>query len=328
MLKDTFNRTVNNLRISVTDRCNFRCTYCMPEEGMVWMDKSELLSYEEITRLARIFSELGVTKIRITGGEPLMRKDVHSLVSMLAGIDAIKDIAMTTNGYFLNEQAELLARAGLNRINVSLDSLDAVKFREITRRDYLHRVFNGLEKVDSHGIAPIKVNAVIIRDINDNEVSEFAILAREKPYIIRFIEFMPIGCDDGWNSERVVPSQEIRERIEHELRTKLVPVEYHGLQPSDRFIFEDGKGEIGFISSVSEPFCEHCNRVRITSDGKLRTCLFSHHETDLKKLIRNGEDDETIKAIITEAVWNKEEGHLINQPEFKRPDRTMSQIGG
>ncbi len=292
------------------------------------MDKNELLTYEELHRLVRIFSELGVSKIRITGGEPLMRKDVHSLVSMLSGLDAIKDLAMTTNGYFLNDQAELLAKAGLNRINVSLDSLDAVKFKEITRRDYLHRVLEGLETIALQGIAPIKINAVIIRGVNDNEVSEFAILAREKPYIIRFIEFMPIGCDDGWNSGKVLPSQEIRERIEYELKMKLVPVEYHGTQPSDRFVFEDGKGEIGFISSVSEPFCEHCNRVRITSDGKLRTCLFSHKETDLKKLIRNNEKDDTIKAVIGEAVWNKEEGHLINQPEFKRPDRTMSQIGG
>jgi len=328
MLKDSFNRIANNLRISITDRCNFRCSYCMPEEGMVWMDKNELLTYEELHRLVRIFSELGVSKIRITGGEPLMRKDVHSLVSMLSGLDAIKDLAMTTNGYFLNDQAELLAKAGLNRINVSLDSLDAVKFKEITRRDYLHRVLEGLETIALQGIAPIKINAVIIRGVNDNEVSEFAILAREKPYIIRFIEFMPIGCDDGWNSGKVLPSQEIRERIEYELKMKLVPVEYHGTQPSDRFVFEDGKGEIGFISSVSEPFCEHCNRVRITSDGKLRTCLFSHKETDLKKLIRNNEKDDTIKAVIGEAVWNKEEGHLINQPEFKRPDRTMSQIGG
>jgi len=328
MLKDSFNRIINNLRISVTDRCNFRCTYCMPEEGMVWMNKSELLSYEEITRLARIFSELGVTKVRLTGGEPLMRKDVHLLVRMLAKIDGFKDIALTTNGYFLAEQAGLLAQAGLKRINVSLDSLDAVKFKEITRRDYLYRVLEGLDTIVAYGIQPVKINTVVIRGCNEDEVTEFAFLARTKPYIIRFIEFMPIGCQDGWGMEKVVPSQEIREKIEREIGMKLIPIEYHGTQPSDRYRFDDGSGEIGFISSVSEPFCEYCNRVRITSDGKLRTCLFSHHETDLKHLIRGGADDDEIRTVIIDAIRKKERGHLINQSEFIRPSRSMSQIGG
>jgi len=327
-MKDSFNRTINNLRISVTDRCNFRCTYCMPEEGMIWMDREELLTYEEIHRLTRIFTELGINKVRLTGGEPLMRKDVHHLIQLLSSLDNLKDIALTTNGYFLSEQARLLAKAGLHRINVSLDSLDAAKFKEITRRDYLHRVFEGLDAVASYGIDPIKINVVVMRGINDNEIVDFATLAREKSYVIRFIEFMPIGLDDGWKSEKVMPSKEIRERIETAMQIKLRPVEYHGTQPSDRYVFDDGKGEIGFISSVSEPFCEHCNRVRITSDGKLRTCLFSHKETDLKKLIRGGVGDQEIKASITDAVWNKEEGHLINKPEFVRPSRTMSQIGG
>ncbi len=328
MLKDSYGRHINNLRISVTDRCNFRCSYCMPEEGMVWMNKDELLMYEEITTLTQIFANLGITKLRLTGGEPLMRKDIHKLVRMLTSVTGITDIALTTNGFFLNEQAELLSKAGLKRINVSLDSLDALKFKRITRRDYLNRVLNGLEIIASYGIQPIKINMVVMRDINDDEVTEFAMLARTKPYIVRFIEFMPIGCDDGWNAGRVVPSKEIREKIERDLHRKLVPVEYHGTQPSDRYIFDDEKGEIGFISSVSEPFCEHCNRVRITSDGKLRTCLFSHNETDLKHLIRNGAGNDQIRAVIIDAVWKKEKGHLINRPDFARPSRTMSQIGG
>ncbi len=328
MLKDSYGRYINNLRISVTDRCNFRCSYCMPEEGMVWMNKSELLTYEEIARITGIFAGLGITKIRLTGGEPLMRKDLHILVHMLAEVAGIKDLAMTTNGFFLNERAELLAKAGLKRINVSLDSLEALKFKEITRRDYLNRVLNGLETITSYGIRPVKINMVVMRDINDDEVTEFAILARTKPYVIRFIEFMPIGNNDGWRNEKVVPSKDIRERIERDLNLKLIPVEYHGTQPSDRYVFDDGHGEIGFISSVSEPFCEHCNRVRITSDGKLRTCLFSHHETDLKQLVRSGVDNDGIRKVIIDAVWKKEEGHLINRPEFVRPARTMSQIGG
>jgi GTP 3',8-cyclase len=328
MLRDSFGRIIKNLRISVTDRCNFRCHYCMPEEGMLWMNRSELLSYEEITRLTGVFANLGVTKIRLTGGEPLMRKDLHILVHMLAGVDGIKDIALTTNGFSLHEQAELLSQAGLKRINISMDSLDALKFKKITRRDYLTRVLNGVERIAALGIRPVKINMVVMRGVNDDEVTEFALLARSKPYIIRFIEFMPIGNDDGWSLEKVVPSREIREKIERELKRKLFPVEYHGSQPSDRYVFDDGYGEVGFISSVSEPFCDHCNRVRITSDGKLRTCLFSHHETDLKQRMRDGISDDKLMKIIIESVWNKEEGHLINRPEFVRPVRTMSQIGG
>ncbi len=328
VLQDSFGRVINNLRISVTDRCNFRCRYCMPEEGMVWLDKAELLTYEEIARLTRVFSELGVSKIRLTGGEPLMRKELHLLVEKIALIPQITDLALTTNGYFLAEQALLLYKAGLRRINVSLDSLDAAKFHLMTRRKYYHKVWEGLEAVENLGIRPIKINAVLIRGINDDEILNFAHLVRTRPFVVRFIEFMPIGMDDGWSSDKVVPSKEIVERIERGLGKKLVPVEYHGTQPADRYQFEDGLGEIGFISSVSEPFCDHCNRVRITSDGKLRTCLFSLTETDLRSLVRNGASDDEIKQTIREAVWKKEVGHLINRPEFVRPSRTMSQIGG
>ncbi|MBM4162062.1 MAG: GTP 3',8-cyclase MoaA [Ignavibacteria bacterium] len=327
-LRDSCGRVINNLRISVTDRCNFRCRYCMPENGMVWMKKSDLLTYEEIDRLARLFADLGVCKIRLTGGEPLMRKDLHRLVKRLAAIPGIGDLALTTNGYFLEEQANDLIRAGLGRVNVSLDSLDASTFNGLTRRDYYAKVWKGLEIVQGLGVGPIKINVVLIRGVNDDEIGEFGRLARARQYIVRFIEFMPIGLDDDWSSEKVVPAKEVVERLEKEIGTRLQPIERWGRQPADRYVFDDGIGEIGFISSVSEPFCERCNRVRITSDGKLRTCLFSLEETDLKGPLREGSDDEQLKHAILEAVWNKERGHLINRPDFVRPGRTMSQIGG
>ncbi|MGH2569388.1 MAG: GTP 3',8-cyclase MoaA, partial [Bacteroidota bacterium] len=228
MLRDSFGRAINNLRISVTDRCNFRCRYCMPEEGMVWLNKAELLTYEEIARLTRVFAELGVSKIRLTGGEPLMRKELYLLVEKIARIPQIKDLALTTNGYFLAEQALQLYKAGLRRINVSLDSLDAAKFHLMTRRDYYDRVWQGLEAVEQLGITPIKINAVLIRGVNDDEILSFARLIRTRPFIVRFIEFMPIGQDDGWSAEKVVPSREIIDRIEEGLGKKLVPLEYHG----------------------------------------------------------------------------------------------------
>jgi cyclic pyranopterin phosphate synthase len=317
----------DNLRISVTDRCNFRCRYCMPEEGMRWLEREELLTYEEIHRLVILFGELGVSKIRLTGGEPLMRKDLHLLVEKIHSAPGIRDIALTTNGYFLAGQAEQLVQAGLRRINVSMDSLDPGIFSVMVRRDHQDKVWDGIHAAERLGIGPIKINAVLIRGMNDHEIEEFANLARTKPYVIRFIEFMPIGSDDGWAKDKVIPTSEIIERI-NAMGVPLVPVEYHGTQAADRYRFEDGAGEIGFISSVSDPFCSSCNRIRITSDGKLRTCLFSLHETDLRTLVRRGDDDETIKTVIRQAVMNKEEGHLINQPGFVRPERTMSRIGG
>jgi cyclic pyranopterin phosphate synthase len=327
-LQDTFGRTINNLRISVTDRCNFRCRYCMPEEGMQWMERAELLTFEELTRLVKVFSSLGVRHLRLTGGEPLMRKDLHLLVRQIAEIPEIDDLAMTTNGYFLAEQAEQLHAAGLKRINVSLDSLDPVKFNAMTRRDHFDRVWAGIEAIDRLGIHPIKLNAVLIRGMNEDEIPRFAELARSRAFIIRFIEFMPIGSDDGWSPEKVVTTKEIIAAMEHSVGKRLLPVEKRGSQPADRYRFEDGIGEIGMIGSVSEPFCDHCNRVRITSDGKLRTCLFSLMETDLRSLLRGGADDATIRQTIIDAVWKKEEGHLINRPGFVRPIRSMSQIGG
>lgn len=295
---------------------------------MVWMNKSELLTFEEIARLTKLFAELGISKLRLTGGEPLMRKELHILVEKLARIEGIKDIALTTNGYFLAEQAVSLHKAGLHRINVSMDSLDAEIFNQMTRRNYYEKVWEGLELVEALGVRPIKLNVVLIRGVNDGEVEKFAHLSRTKPYTVRFIEFMPIGADDDWSIDKVVPTREIIERIERGTGKKLLPLERRGEQPADRLKFEDGLGEIGFISSVSEPFCQDCNRIRITSDGRLRTCLFSLEESDLRALVRGGAGDEVIKQAVRDAVFRKEEGHLINRPEFVRPSRTMSQIGG
>jgi len=329
LLKDSFGRVIDNLRVSVTDRCNFRCVYCMPAHGMKWLDKKNILSFEEIFRIAGIFSGLGITRLRLTGGEPLMRKELSTLIRMLRDIEKIEDISLTTNGYFLNEQAAALHGAGLKRINISLDSLYSGSFGSVTRRDYYEDVRKGIARAVEVGMNPVKINVVLIRGFNDNEILDFAELGRKNNFVIRFIEFMPLGSDDKWNVQKVVRSDEIRSTIESGFGMRLIPdAEGKKNQPADVFRFEDGIGRIGFISSVSEPFCEHCNRVRITSDGKLRTCLFSHTETDLMKLLRGGAQDGEIREIIIEAVSNKERGHMINRPGFQRPERTMSQIGG
>lgn len=326
-LLDTFGRTVTNIRLSVTDRCNFRCTYCMPEEGMEWMKKDKLLTYEELGRLVRIFAWFGVSRVRLTGGEPLMRKELWKLVRLLSTIRGIEDIALTTNGYFLKEQARQLVDAGLNRVNVSLDSLDPRVFNEMARRDFFAKTWSGIEEAERLGLSPIKLNVVLVRGINDGEILKFAELARSRAFIVRFIEFMPLGKDDGWANEKVVTTREVLATIRG--RYALRPLPVNGRKaPADRYGFEDGEGEVGFISSVSEPFCGNCDRVRVTSDGKLRTCLFSLRETDLRTLLRGGARDEEIAGALAGAVWTKEEGHLINRPGFVRPERTMSQIGG
>jgi cyclic pyranopterin phosphate synthase len=326
-LTDTFGRTATNLRISVTDRCNFRCRYCMPEEGMQWLGKDKLLSFEEITRLVHIFASLGISKIRLTGGEPLMRKELWKLVRMLREIPGIRDIAMTTNGYFLKEQAEELVKAGLDRVNVSLDSLDHRVFADMARRDELTKTWEGIEEAERVGLGPIKLNVVLIRGVNDGEILKFAELARSRAFVIRFIEFMPLGKDDGWAMDKVITTKEIVETINMYAPLIPIPMEDERI-PADRYVFEDGRGEIGFISSVSEPFCGDCNRVRLTSDGKFRTCLFSIKETDLRTLLRTGVTDGEIAETLVASVVKKEEGHLINRPGFVRPERTMSQIGG
>jgi cyclic pyranopterin phosphate synthase len=326
-LTDSFGRTIDNLRVSVTDQCNFRCIYCMPEEGMIFSPKEEILTFEEITRIVRIAAGLGIEKIRLTGGEPTVRKDLPVLVRMLASVPGIRDIGMTTNGFLLKKMARDLREAGLPRINVSLDTLDPEKFKLMTRRDVLHRVIEGLEEAEKYFQLPIKVNAVAIRGYTDDEVLDFALLARTRPYQIRFIEFMPLDADHTWSREKVLTGAEIIGRIDAvwPLEPVLRPDQR---EPADLFRFKDGRGEIGLIASVSEPFCASCNRIRVTADGKLRTCLFSLWETDLKTPLRSGASDRTIADMIVEAVRNKEPGHHINDPTFVQPVRTMSAIGG
>jgi len=299
----------------------------MPEEGMRWLDHDELLTYEEIVKIVGVLTPMGIGKIRLTGGEPLMRKELPRLVAGLNGISGIRDIALTTNGYFLSEQAAELASAGLRRINVSLDSLDRATFEKMARRDYLQRVLDGIDAAIRAGLGPVKINVVLIRGINDGEIETFAKLARETPLVVRFIEFMPIGLEDNWSDASVITTAEVLGRLEA-LGYPAVPVVRSDGEPADRYRFGDGKGELGFISPVSTPFCGSCNRIRLTSDGKLRTCLFSTGETDLKGPLRAGAAPGDLRELILKAVAEKEAGHLINRPGFVRPERTMSSIGG
>jgi cyclic pyranopterin phosphate synthase len=325
-LEDSFGRVVTNLRISVTDRCNFRCVYCMPEE-MAFYDRSEILTYEEIMRVARIMTHVGVTKIRLTGGEPTVRRDLPVLVRGLMTVPGLRDLSMTTNGARLEEMAADLYAAGLRRLNVSLDSLDREAFARMTRRDMLDRVLAGLSAAARAGFRPIKVNAVAIRGVTEAELLDFARLARENPYEVRFIEFMPLDGDNMWDRAKILSGAEIVAAI-----SAVYPLErvHAGAtpDPATRYRFVDGKGEIGIIASVTEPFCSDCNRIRLTADGKLRTCLFSLVETDLRAPLRDGATDREIAHVVADAVSRKEAGHLINSIDFVKPERNMSQIGG
>ncbi|HUU85170.1 MAG TPA: GTP 3',8-cyclase MoaA, partial [Phycisphaerae bacterium] len=308
VLIDSHGRRISNLRVSVTDRCNFRCVYCMPGEGIPWIPRAELLRYEEITRLVRIFASLGVSRIRLTGGEPLLRRDLPVLVRQLAGVEGIRDLTMTTNGFFLVDAADGLYEAGLHRMNVSLDSLDAVRFARLVRRDAFDQVMAGVEAAVRLPFRCVKINVVIIRGFNDDEILTFAEMARGRAVQVRFIEFMPMGADDGWARERVVPGEEIRRRIG--ARYPLVRADTDRDHPAEVYTFEDGRGEVGFIDSVTSPFCDGCNRVRITADGMFQTCLFALSETDLKSPLRDGAGDTAIADIIRRAVRAKERGHL------------------
>jgi cyclic pyranopterin phosphate synthase len=325
-LVDGFGRVHNNLRISITDRCNFRCVYCMPEE-MQFYPREVILSYEEIMRLARVAAGLGVDKIRLTGGEPLVRRDLPTLVRGLTELGTLRDLSLTTNGVRLDELAGELWDAGLRRINVSLDSLDPTKFAEITRRPLLDAVLRGLEAASRAGFSPIKVNAVAIRGFTESELVAFAELGREKQYQVRFIEFMPLDGDDGWDRSKVLPAHEIVEIISAAYPLERVPAP-GGSDPATLYRFLDGKGEIGIIPTVTEPFCTSCNRIRLTADGKLRHCLFAVEETDLKTPMRAGASDEALAWLFVDSVRGKWAGHLINQADFARPERNMSQIGG
>jgi cyclic pyranopterin phosphate synthase len=326
-LVDAHGRVISDLRVSVTDRCNFRCQYCMPAEGLPWLERAELLSFEEIERLVTVFAGLGIVDLRLTGGEPLVRRSFPKLVSMLASIAGIADLSLTTNGYLLERDAEALVAAGIGRVNVSIDSLARDRFFQITRRDALPQVMRGLETIAAYPeVRPIKVNAVAMRDFTEDEVLRFAELARTTDYQVRFIEFMPLDADRTWTPEQVLTGAEIRALIE--VRHPLVEIEREPSATARGFRFADGTGEIGFINPVSEPFCADCNRLRLTAEGMLRTCLFSLHETDLREPLRSGASDAELGERIRNAVWRKELKHHVGEPGFRPPPRSMSAIGG
>ncbi len=326
-LLDGHGREIGDVRISVTDRCGFRCRYCMPAEGMVWLPREELLSFEEIERVVRVLAEMGVHDVRLTGGEPLVRRELPSLVAMLAAIPEVSEIALTTNGYLLERDAGALVSAGVNRFNVSVDSLQRERFAEMTRRDALERVLRGLEALAAYPEAhPIKVNAVAMRGFTEHEVIPFAQFAREHPYEVRFIEFMPLDADHAWSADDVLSGEEVRAAIH-----AVFPLEPEPRKPSSTartYRFADGRGRIGFINPVSEPFCGDCNRIRVTADGQLRTCLFSLRETDLRGALRSGASDDELEEVVRNAVWRKELKHHIGDPGFVQPARSMSAIGG
>jgi cyclic pyranopterin phosphate synthase len=329
LLTDSYGRRIKNLRISITDRCNFRCRYCMPAEGLEWLPRTEILTYEEITRIARVALEIGIEQIRITGGEPLVRRDVPELIRQLHSLPGLRSLSLTTNGTRLPQIAEELAEAGLTRINVSLDSLIPHKFFQITRRNALQNVLDGLESLEQYpAIHPIKVNAVAMRQFTEEEVIDFAELARRKPYIVRWIEFMPLDADQIWTKDDILAGKEILTILENHYGplTPIVPDNH--AETARRYSFPDGRGEVGFINPISEPFCAECDRIRLTAEGKIRTCLFSLEESDLRSILRNGGTDEELALAIRTAVRGKERKHFIGDTKFKRSSRTMSMIGG
>lgn len=327
-LIDSFGRVHNNLRISVTDRCNIRCFYCMPADNVEFMDRKELLSFEELERFVRVAVTLGVDKVRLTGGEPLVRRDLHKLVASIAAIPEIKDIGLTTNGILLAEQAAQLYDAGLRRINISLDALDPQKFREITRREGYEKVIESISVAQQVGFDPVKVNAVSIRGMTEEQIVPFGHFARETGVEIRFIEFMPLDAENAWEREKVLFAHEIIETLSQEIMPLVTTGQQDDRAPATEFVFEDGVGRIGFIASVSQPFCKSCNRFRLTADGKLRNCLFSLEETDVKSIMRSGGSDAEIAAAVRESIAEKKEGHEINTARFIQPDRPMYSIGG
>jgi cyclic pyranopterin phosphate synthase len=326
-LFDGHGRQIGDLRVSVTDRCNFRCQYCMPAEGLPWLERTEILSFEEVERLVRMFVSMGVGDVRLTGGEPLVRRDFPRLVSMLAPIEGLNDLSLTTNGYLLERDAAALVDAGIQRVNVSIDSLQRDRFFEMTRRDALPQVLRGLDALAQHPeVHPIKVNAVAMRGFTEQEAVAFADFARSTAFQVRFIEFMPLDADHAWTPDSVLTGDELRSLIQ-----AVHPLEEVPREPSSTarvFRFVDGQGEIGFVNPVSEPFCADCNRVRLTAEGKLRTCLFSLHETDLREPMRSGASDADLERLIREAVWRKELKHHVGEPGFRQPARSMSAIGG
>ncbi|HEX5910147.1 MAG TPA: GTP 3',8-cyclase MoaA [Thermoleophilaceae bacterium] len=326
-LRDGHGRLIQDLRVSVTDRCNFRCQYCMPAEGLPWLDRDSVLTFEEIERLVSLLAQMGVTDLRLTGGEPLVRKDFPVLAGMLAAVPGLQDLSVTTNGYLLARDAEALAAAGVKRLNVSIDSLQRDRFFEMTRRDSLPQVLEGLEAAAAQpSLRPIKINAVALRGFTEQEALPFAEFARERDFEVRFIEFMPLDGDQAWTADQVLTGDELREII-HAVH----PLEEVEREPSATarvYRFADGAGQIGFINPVSEPFCSDCNRIRLTAEGKLRTCLFSMNETDLREPLRSGASDDELERIVRDAVWRKELKHRVGEKGFRQPARSMSAIGG
>jgi cyclic pyranopterin phosphate synthase len=326
MLQDKFGRHITDLRISVTDRCNFRCVYCRSADPENYRAHEEILSWPELDRLARIFVGLGIRKVRVTGGEPLVREGVEEYIGRLHAI-GVEDLSMTTNGHLLAERCERLIAAGLRRINISLDSLHQARFERITRTKSFSTVMKSIEVAQASRLAPVKVNAVLVRGINDDEVEAFAGFARETGVIMRFIEYMPLDADRHWSRAQVVPAAEIYQRIN--ARWPLVQIPHERSETARKYRFQDGApGEIGLIAPVTQPFCGHCSRIRLTADGKLRTCLFSKDDHDVRSLLREGAEDQDLITYISSVINEKEEGHRINEPGFVPPSRTMVFIGG
>jgi GTP 3',8-cyclase len=326
-LEDGHGRRISDLRVSVTDRCNFRCQYCMPADGLPWLERSEILTFEEIERLVTLLVSMGIEDVRLTGGEPLVRREFPRLVAMLARITGLRDLSLTTNGYLLERDADALVAAGIQRVNVSIDSLQRDRFFEMTRRDALPQVLRGLDALARHpSVHPIKVNAVAMRGFTEDEALRFAGFARSTAFQVRFIEFMPLDADHAWSADQVLTGDELRAMID-----AVYPLAELPREPSATarvFRFADGRGEIGFINPVSEPFCADCNRIRLTAEGKLRTCLFSLHETDLRDPLRAGASDDELEELIRAAVWRKELKHRVGERGFRQPARSMSAIGG
>jgi len=347
LLVDSHGRTLRDLRVSITDRCNFRCLYCLPETEAAhnfyrgrwahlpdskpivqeWVPKSNILSFEEIERFVRLAIGMGIQKIRLTGGEPLLRHGVEALVERIAAIPGLTDLAMTSNGFLFPQKAKALRESGLRRISFSMDSLDRENFKKITGRDGLKTVLESIAVAQELGFKPVKVNAVIISGMNDHEIESLAEFAREQNLSFRFIEFMPLDSARAWLKEMVMPAREILARLQARFELRPVPSE-NPSETAKRWAFADGRGEIGIIAPVSEPFCGHCNRLRLTADGKIRTCLFSVTEHDLRSLLRNGSSDADISSWLKQVVWGKEARHHIGEPDFVAPSRSMSCIGG
>ena len=327
-LVDGFGRTHRSLRLSVTDRCNLRCRYCMPAEGMEWLERDELLGDEELERVVRLLARLGITDLRVTGGEPLVRAGLAGLVGRMSAVPGIREVSITTNGVLLADRIDDLVAAGLGRVNVSIDSLDPDRFEQITRRRDLHRALAGLEACERHeSLRPIKVNAVALRGVSEPDVLPLAELARRRPYVVRFIEVMPLDAPRTWTRDAVLSGEELRAMITP--RWPLEPLDRERpAAPATRWRFADGAGELQFVSSVTEPFCASCDRLRLTADGQLRTCLFAESETDLRGPLRAGAGDAEIERIVREAVLAKGPGHGMADPEWTYTGRPMSLIGG